>query len=178
MVFTEKTWQYCSVQHIFHEELLYRKVSCRWILHLLSETHKKEQIDAAQDFLILYNEAWLPLLDQIVTGDEMWVHHLTQNKAAICTLDSSWSKEKNKTEVFDLKKNCNSFWNNQGILRIPYLPRNQTINSVYYCHYLRDSRDAICQKWKDKSSSWQGTATFGNSDASFIREPLHSGEWM
>ncbi len=47
------------------------------------------------------------------------------------------------------------FWGNLDILLIHYLPKNQTINSAYYCCILRDLRNATRRKREDKFANKQ-----------------------
>ncbi len=66
-----------SVYKIVHDILGFRKLTSRWVPHLLIEDHKRSQMGAALKFLQAYERERSSLTGCIVTGDETWVHHST-----------------------------------------------------------------------------------------------------
>ncbi len=58
-------------------QLDYRKICARWVPMLLTEEHTANRMDTGLDFLFRYHETGEDFLNQIVTGDEKWVHHFT-----------------------------------------------------------------------------------------------------
>jgi hypothetical protein len=68
-------------RNVFHEivtnRLDFRKLCSRWVPKMLSDEHRKKRAASSLTFLMLYSEQGDGLLSQIVTGDEIWVSHLT-----------------------------------------------------------------------------------------------------
>ncbi len=54
------------------------------------KTHKSDHLVAALNFLTAYHREGEGLLDRIITGDEMWVHHyvLESKRASMMWCDS------------------------------------------------------------------------------------------
>jgi hypothetical protein len=63
-----------SAQAIVHDDLGYHKVCVRWVPKQLTAQHKQQRVDVATRFL-QHHEEDPGILEQIVTGDETWVHH-------------------------------------------------------------------------------------------------------
>jgi AraC-like DNA-binding protein len=59
-----------SCQQIFTEKLRMRRVSAKFVLHLLTEDQKKNRVEINQELLANANEHFLT---NVITGDEMWV---------------------------------------------------------------------------------------------------------
>ncbi len=66
-----------TVHRIVHDELAMKKVLSQWVPKQLTETHQNECMASAIDFLTRYEQEGNAMLERIVTGDEMWVHHYT-----------------------------------------------------------------------------------------------------
>jgi histone-lysine N-methyltransferase SETMAR len=67
---------YTTVYRIVHDTLGYRKVSARWVPKELTEHHKAQRTGVSLNNLLCYQED-PAFLDNTVTGDETWVHHIT-----------------------------------------------------------------------------------------------------
>jgi transposase len=65
-----------TVYRIVHDTLGYRKVPAQWVPKELTEHHKAQRMGVSLNNLLLYQDD-LAFLDNIVTGDETWVHHIT-----------------------------------------------------------------------------------------------------
>ncbi len=76
-----------SVWRIIHHILGFCKLTSRWVPHLLTADHQKNQMGAALQFLTAFNREGPSLLGKIITGDETWVHHntLESKEASICS---------------------------------------------------------------------------------------------
>lgn len=66
---------YGSVYDILHDTLGYRKVAARWVPRSLTEDNKADRMMTCLDHLATYRNDGTTFLDNIVTGDETWVHH-------------------------------------------------------------------------------------------------------
>jgi len=63
-----------TIWDIVHEGLGYRKVCSRWVPLQLTEDHKKNRVGASLTRLLHFNDHGEDFLEQIITGDETWVH--------------------------------------------------------------------------------------------------------
>ncbi|XP_026322447.1 protein GVQW3-like [Hyposmocoma kahamanoa] len=64
-----------TILRILHDHLGMTKVSARWVPRMLTPPQKQLRIDASKHFLELCGAELTPILEEIVTGDETWVHH-------------------------------------------------------------------------------------------------------
>ena len=62
-----------AVFTILKEKLELRQICAHWILHLLSDQQKQEQVRIATELLKIYEHCNDRQLFEIVTGVEMWV---------------------------------------------------------------------------------------------------------
>ena len=63
-----------SVSRILTHNLGYRKVSSRWVRHVLTFENKGERVRFCKRMLNIYKYGDPRRLDEIVTGDETWVY--------------------------------------------------------------------------------------------------------
>ena len=63
-----------SVSTILHDKLGLRKISARWIPHLLSPEQKDARVKWCRQMLRRFNEGRSNEVTEIVTGDETWVY--------------------------------------------------------------------------------------------------------
>jgi oligoribonuclease (3'-5' exoribonuclease) len=57
------------------KKLGFRKLCARWFPRMLTGDHKEQRLQACADLLELYESLGDDFLDNIITGDETWVHH-------------------------------------------------------------------------------------------------------
>ncbi|GFR91616.1 histone-lysine n-methyltransferase setmar-like protein [Elysia marginata] len=62
-------------QHIITDILGYRKVSARWVPRMLTDEMKMQRKTTCAELMKHYEEDGEEFIQQIVTGDESWVHH-------------------------------------------------------------------------------------------------------
>ena len=67
-----------TIWDIVHEPLGYRKLCSRWVPRQLTEDHKKTRMGASLSHLLRFNDHGEDFLEQIITGDEAWVHQYCQ----------------------------------------------------------------------------------------------------
>lgn len=144
-----------SIHTIIHRELLMRKVCARWVPRNLTEAHKTQRIEAAREFFQRFQVFGDELFNQIVTGDESWVHHYTPETKR---QSMSWigpgesAPKKFKTQHSAGKVMLSVFWDTEGILLEDYLEKGKTVNADYYCELLDKLRRAIENKRRGKLS--------------------------
>ena len=66
-----------SVQSIVKNELMFRKISARWVPRLFSDQQKNARVQISETLLARYEEEGDAFIHRIVTCDETWVHHYT-----------------------------------------------------------------------------------------------------
>jgi histone-lysine N-methyltransferase SETMAR len=133
---------------IVSDRLNYRKLSSRWVPKMLFEEHKTKRAGSALTFLTRYSKQDDEFLSHIVTGDEIWVSHMTpesKQQSMEWRHTSSPKKPKFKQKISTRKIMCSVFWDGQGVLLAELLPKS-TINAACYCETLTKLRRAIQNK--------------------------------
>ena len=69
-----------TIWDIVYERLGYRKVCSRWVPRQLTEDHKKNRMGASLTNLLRFNDNGEDFLEQIITGDETWIHQYCPEK--------------------------------------------------------------------------------------------------
>lgn len=135
-----------TIDTILTERLGYHKVCARWVPHMLSETHKVDRVNCAQEFLRECAENTEDYLDSIVTEDETWCHYVTpetKQQSRQWRHPESPKPKKFKQTLSAGKVMATVFWDRKGVLLIEFMPRGTTINSESYCETLKKLRRAI-----------------------------------
>ena len=52
-----------------------RKISARWVPHLLTDEQKRQRVKVAKKLLQMFPKYDIKQLADVVTGDETWVHY-------------------------------------------------------------------------------------------------------
>ena len=63
-----------SVNIILHQHLGVRKLCCRWIPLLLSDTEKKARVDWCCEMRLRFENGMSRRVSEIITGDETWIY--------------------------------------------------------------------------------------------------------
>ena len=123
-----------SLTTILHKHLYVRKLTSRWIPHLLSDDSKKIRVALCNENLQKFNEnKWR--LGDIITGDESWFYLRNIKKKET---NKSWVKkgEEARTVVrrgrFESKFMFTIFLRRFGPVLITYLDRGKTVDSQTY----------------------------------------------
>ncbi|KAK7601555.1 hypothetical protein V9T40_008996 [Parthenolecanium corni] len=142
-----------SIETIIHKHLRYRKVSARWVPHLLNFDQKFTREEICERLLARYDAEGDDFIKKIFTTDETWVHYYTPlSKRA--TME--WRK-KNEGAPVKAKRVpsagkilCTVFWDMRGVLYVDFLRTQKTINAVYYSNLLENHvRPAYRSKRRD-----------------------------
>jgi len=64
-----------SAYSLIHDSLMFSKVCARWVPKELTEERKRKRSDVCSRHLACYREEHDNFLQQIVTGDETWIHN-------------------------------------------------------------------------------------------------------
>ncbi|GFN92730.1 histone-lysine N-methyltransferase SETMAR [Plakobranchus ocellatus] len=148
--------------------LRYRKVSARWVPKMLTEDHKLQRVEISQRLLQRCQQdngdedtthigvepggdfqANNNLFDNLITGDETWVH---LNTPEIKRDSMTWKHpsppvtKKFKVQRSAAKVMATVFWDAKGVILLDILPQGQYINAALYCSTLGRLKEAIRRK--------------------------------
>jgi len=59
-----------------------KKVSARWVPHMLSDVQKADRAKTSASLLSLFNENPVNFISRFVTVDETWLHHFDPESKA------------------------------------------------------------------------------------------------
>jgi len=99
---------------------------------------------------------------RLVTMDETWLYHYDPEKRQ---QSMEWRHSGSpRPKKFRGQKSAGKFlasifWDQDGILRIDYLPKGLTINVEYYLSLLVQLKDILKEKRRGKSRRWSYTCT-------------------
>lgn len=136
------------VGNILHQELGMRKLSARWVPHLLTVDQKRKRVVTSQLCLNMYKRNPREFLRRFVTVDETWIHYYTpetKEQSKQWTLPGERAPKKAKTVHSAGKVMATVFWDAEGIILIDYLEKGRTITGQYYSALL-DKFDAAWKK--------------------------------
>ncbi|GFV43664.1 histone-lysine N-methyltransferase SETMAR [Trichonephila clavipes] len=103
---------------IVAEDLNFKKSCSRWVPRLLTAEHKEKRFAISLDFLIHYEEEGNDMLSRIVTGDEIWVSHITpESKQLLMEWRHTSSTVKVKAKQMLPKRTfmATVFWDRRGV---------------------------------------------------------------
>ncbi len=115
----------------------------------MTDDHTMRHVSVFLLVLMSYHEYGEDILDQVMTGDETWVHYYTPptnqaNKNKVKT--GEYPRVKVKTERSVNKCMVTIFWDRKGVILTHSMPRGITINADTYCLVLQDLRMTVCCK--------------------------------
>ena len=119
------------------DSLGYSKECAMWVSKQLAEAHKQSRLEACSE-LLEYCHSGKTFMQQIVTGDEIWIHHFEPESK---TPSMEWHhptsprSKKFKSEQSAGKVIVNVFWDSVGVILVDFMSKGTTINSdVYSIH--------------------------------------------
>jgi len=145
-----------SAYSLIHDSLKFSKVCARWVPKELTEERKRKRLDVCFQHLARYREEGDNFLQQIVTGDEMWIHHYepeSKRRSLQWKHPSSPVAKKFKMQPSAGKLMFTIFWDSQGPILETCQERGTTVTSATYCDILkRELKPAIRSKRRGKLS--------------------------
>ncbi|GFO19279.1 histone-lysine N-methyltransferase SETMAR [Plakobranchus ocellatus] len=157
-----------TVHEIFHDTLGYQKVCARLVPKMLMEDHKLQRVEISQRLLQRCQQdngdedtthigvgpggdfqANNNLFDNLITGDETWVHlntPETKRDSMTWKHPSSPVTKKFKVQRSAAKVMATVFWDAKGVILLDILPQGQCINAARYCSTLDRLKEAIRRK--------------------------------
>jgi len=138
-----------TIWDIVHERLGYRKVCSGGVPRQLTEDHKKNRMGASLTHLIRFNDNGEDFLEQIITGDETWVHQYcpeTKAQSMAWKHPGSSTIRKFKTSTSSGKLTATMFWDMHVVLLLHFSPPPETVNSAAYQATLKKLKRAVQRK--------------------------------
>lgn len=127
------------VHNILHEKLAMKKLSSRWVPHLLNDDQKRVRMEISQQCLNKYNHNPQDFLRRFISVDKTWIHHYTpetKQQSKQWTKSGERPPKKAKTVLSAGKVMTTVLWDSQGIILVDYLEKGKTISSTYYASLL------------------------------------------
>jgi histone-lysine N-methyltransferase SETMAR len=120
-----------SVHRILQEKLLKKKISARWVPHLLTADEKHMRVQCAKELL--------PSLQHrcadIVTGDESWFYYYqtpSKQMNMVWISDDEPRPQVCRPSFRSRKRMFTIFLNSRGVVAVDVLPEGETITGKYY----------------------------------------------
>ena len=135
-----------------------RKVCARWVPHLLTEEQRIQRLKFARELLKSYKGSNSPVISNLLTGDETWMHMFEPQRMA----DNKQWKRKNKKRPCIAKRTISSkkivyaiFFNSSGpVVQVP-CPSGHTVTGRFYKNsVLKKVKEFYNKKWPSKG--WSG----------------------
>ena len=103
-------------------------------------TNTRQRIGSVLTFLMQYHTDGDYFLDQIFTGDKSWVSHIilgTKRHHSSGIIPHHW-----RNQTLSVQK-ITFFWDCKDVLVVDVMPKDTTINAVWYCGTLTKLRQVI-----------------------------------
>ena len=147
-----------SVQTILKKRLDLRKVCARWVPHLLTEKQKTQRLKSARELLKTYKGCNSPVIYNLITGDETWVHMFEPQRRAD---NKQWERKDQKRpciaeRTISLKKILYTIFFNscRPVIQVP-CPSSHTVTGRFYKNSVLKKVKEFCNK-KRPSKGWSG----------------------
>lgn len=124
-----------SVHFILKKILKVSKISARWIPHLLTDEQKRTRVQMAKQLLKKYPKYDKKLFDNIITGDETWVHFYEPKRKVdnrIWALKGAKRPRIAKRTVTAKKVLYAIFFRNTGPIVQIAVPRGRGVSGAFY----------------------------------------------
>lgn len=139
-----------SVYKILTQHLGMRKISARWVPHMLSKNEKDRRMDNCRQLLRRYDSEQDSMLNRIVAIDETWIRSF---EPELKRQSSEWHTPNSPRPVkFRRSMNCPKMlmifaYDSIGVLASYRVPNGKTVNKECYHMFLRSVlRPAIRRK--------------------------------
>jgi len=130
-----------------------RKLSAKWIPKCLNADQKRQWCHSSEQSLEFVLHDPNDFLSRLVPMDETWLHHYdpeTKQQSMEWWHSGSLHPKKFRVQKSIGKVLAWTFWDQEGILLIDYLPKGQTINAEFYSSLLVQLKDILKEKRRGK----------------------------
>ena len=124
-----------TVHKVLHEELGLRKISARWVPHVLTPEQKKNRVSCARQLLDMFEPNGPKRVSDVVTGDETWIHFygIPNKRSNMMRLTKDEPRPVVCKPGFQSRKRLFTiFFNHEGPVAVDVLPEKATMTGRYY----------------------------------------------
>ena len=133
-----------TVHLILKKHLKVRKISARWVPHLLTDEQKRQRIKVAKKLLQMFPKYDKKQFASVVTGDETWVHYFESIRKVS---NKIWATKHSKRPII-AKRSLSTkkvlyaiFFSGEGVaIKVP-VKKGKSITGKYY-------KDVVLKKLK------------------------------
>ena len=133
-----------TVHLILKKPLKVRKISARWVPHLLTDEQKRQRVKVAKKLLQMFPKNDKKQFANVVTGDETWVHYFEPVRKVS---NKIWATKHSKGPI-NAKRSLSTkkvlyaiFFSSEGVaIKVP-VKKGKSITGKYY-------KDAVLKKLK------------------------------
>ena len=145
-------------QKILTADLQMRRVSAKFVPHLLTAEQKDDHVSICTD---LRERAQNDpnFMSSVITGDESWVYGYdpeTKQMSSQWKTATSPRPKKARQVKSNVKTMLIAFFDTDGLIHHEYVPRGQMVNKEFYKTVLQSLRNVVCrhrpEKWR--SDNW------------------------
>ena len=118
-----------------------RKLSARWVPHLLTPNNKRNHETTSEQCLMLYKHNPNEFLCRFMTIDDTWIHWYrpeTKEQSKQWTSPSECAPKKVKTVLSARKVMATVLWDSQSVMYIDYLEKGKTVMGSTMLNYWAD----------------------------------------
>ena len=164
------------MQIILKKRLYLRKVCTRWISHLLTGEQKPQCLKCARELLKTYKGCNSPVVSDLLTGDETWVHMFEPQRRE----DNKQWKRKDQKHPCIAKRTISSkkmlytiFFNSSGpVVQVP-CPSDHTVTGRFYKNSVL-KRVKVFYNKKQPSKGWSEVHLLHENASSYKCEVVKS----
>ncbi|GFU42012.1 histone-lysine N-methyltransferase SETMAR [Trichonephila clavipes] len=134
------------VCHILNQHLGMRKLSARWVSHLLTLDQKRVRMNISNALMSQFRRIKSELWHRLITVDETWIHRYTPETKILSKQWICKGSKKKKQKLFFLagKVMATVFWDSHGVFLIVYLKK--TLTGAYYASLLDKLKAELAEK--------------------------------
>lgn len=124
-----------SVNIILHQHLGVRKLCCRWIPRLLSDTEKQARVDWCREMRLRFENGTSRRVSEIITGDETWIYQYdpeNKRQSSVWVFSEGKLPTKLQRPRNVGKKMVASFFSRSGHVSTTMLENHRSVNSEWY----------------------------------------------
>ena len=111
------------------KHLKVRKISARWVAHLLTDEQKRQQVKVTKKLLQMFPKYDKKQFANVVTGDETWVHYFEPVRKVS---NKIWATKHSKRPIIAKRSLSTIFFSGEGVaIKVP-VKKGKSITGKYY----------------------------------------------
>ena len=158
-----------TVHHILKKHLKVRKISARWVPHLLTDEQKRQRVKVAKKLLQMFPKYDKKQFANVVTGDETWVHYFEPVRKVS---DKIWATKHSKRPII-AKRSLSTkkvlyaiFFSGEGVAKNASEKGQKHHRKVLQRRSTEETEKVLsettpcCWFWTCPSSTWQCSSSY------------------